>query len=629
VQAYSLRIAPRAQAAPPPAAASAPAPAASKPDTEGLRAQAGRQQAVVYRLDAKDIDALQPDPAAAPKEEGAGEPSAPADAGAPDTVVKVESVPAPEPAASAGAPDPAAAPDPALQAWAVARRAWLLRLKDHEYPTRRLFEAAMLARWQAQAADEPASAPQARTAAALPPQLQGPLVVEQARKRHDYKVTQPLRWTGEGCGCVLDDLSGDVYGFYPFWMPGVEPQPLDFGVLTRVGYFALPFDASGNLPTPLHWSQEYAEFSRVAHRYTTQVDLVIHRNDWGALLQLDGDTLDEIAKSVARNAVHLVDTPLDDAFSRVKRYVPFFAEQPRLGDGVTLFLDPGDSATVQSAAFARFHRALADALVHEMRQQPRRRYALNIVVPDDLIGLGPFRYDVLLELVKHAENRALEAGRISDQLPDRSRTNVDVRFVVLMSEPVGDSKKALRLRIEESKALTGNDRRVVLHKVVGVLGYDSDDLAQFRDDLVYFENNFGGVGFWPVPLKSPPGVADANAELRHVFRIDGSSAQPSVVCRIVCPLRWPLRLAMEGLVVLDLACLGLFSWACRFREQERTFVRVLLAGAVLAVVIGGLLLSCDPALAALREGNLLLLVLVVALTGWAAYLAWRPKVEKP
>jgi hypothetical protein len=58
------------------------------------------------------------------------------------------------------------------------------------------------------------------------------LILEKARKEHDYDTSKSINWNGGSCGCA-PDTSTVIYGFYPFWMAGTE-QILDFSVLSRI-----------------------------------------------------------------------------------------------------------------------------------------------------------------------------------------------------------------------------------------------------------------------------------------------------------------------------------------------------------------------------------------------------------
>lgn len=588
---------------PAPRAASQPAPSANG-DAPALLRQASDNEVIVYQLRKEDVEVLMPD----------------ADAG-------TDASPAPAEAGAAPADSQETVLDPVLFQWLHEA---LTSMQGIEYPTQALFERALDARMAqaaSAAADRP-SAPQCRNCS-VPTTLRE-AIVKAAQRRHDYKLTRPQQWEGGKCGCRLDDLTGELYGFAPFWHEGATPQKMDFSVLTRVGYFALPFDAFGNLPEPLQWSAAHADFIRVAHDHGTGVDLVLHRNRWDALLKLSDERLDHIAREVPRNAVRMIRTPMTGWRATLERNLPFFAREPLMGDGITVFFDElptdADGAAAQRS-FQRFFDTFVLALIEEMRRNGEP-YALNLVIPAQAMGRGPFSFAVLAEYIKKAEEPLLEDGQIGKGGVDyRSRTNLTLRFLVPMPDPVTRSKRELRARIEEAPSLHGNDRRVFLRKVIPMLAADGRDMRQLGDDLVYFQDNFAGAAFWPVPPRGTPFGNALNVKLRKVYRqVDASDASP--VCRFVCPRRWLLRLAFELLAVVGVVSLGAYALDCRVRRLGRKYLVFLFAGAVPAIGLGAALLSCDPALAAWRADNALLVILVM-LVGWGALGSLRRRVERP
>jgi hypothetical protein len=58
------------------------------------------------------------------------------------------------------------------------------------------------------------------------------------------------------------------------------------------------------------------------------------------------------------------------------------------------------------------------------------------------------------------------------------------------------------------------------------------------------------------------------------------------------------------------------------------YLALLVSGA-LALVCGGLLLNCDPTLHELKQGNWLLLGLIVGLGLFIVYKSFKPRVSRP
>jgi len=571
---------------------------------------------------------------------------------------------APAPAADSGAlgleqaaADGAAADEEVDPARVKQRGEMLAPLKNTEYPSRELFEKALDARVcayveeivrkavaksggsQAAAPNIPCPPPRAAVPSASPakraasadlpkastapkpaagsggqsvsladlPALLMPdelreALLKAARREHFFVEDKDIRWSGGDCGCVNDTLTGDIYGFYPFWMAsGPEEQSMDFSLLTRIGYFALPFDDDGNFVTPLHWADtnRAARFIRVAQKYGTKVDLVLYRNDWAQVLH-DEAKLDRIVRQLPRNALQAVDAPLTDWASRLKSWVPLFEPAPAMGDGVTVYFD-GRFGDDDARRFDAFFRKFMLSLIAEMRASGRK-HALNIVVSDELIGKrGAYGFGNLFEYLIRAEDPPMSDGRIAVAFDDaESGTNVDVRYLVLLSEPTSDSKKRLRAAVEQSPVLKGSNRKYFLRNIVPVISYAGADARQFDDDLIYFQDNFGGVGFWRLPLGDTELAASINHEVREVFRdknteTDSPTANfQSRICTVACPMRWTLRLVLGALLLIGGVSYGLLLFVCRGVVRTPAYRMYLGIGAVATVLLAGVMLNCDP-----------------------------------
>ena len=664
-QAYSLRVnAAAARVAPAPK----PKPPATIKDIPAADADMSVKEATVpkvitYVLTEKDIKkALGQKPAEAPAPAG-GAPG-PGAIGLDQTAADV--TPAEEEV------DPARAKQ---------RAEMLAPLKDTEYPSRELFEKALdarvcayveeivrkaVAKSGASAAAAPAiPCPPPRAAITtmtgapkpiagsgkqkvsladlpgllMPPELRDALLTA-ARQEHFFVEDKDIRWTGGGCGCVNDALSGDIYGFYPFWKAsGPDEQSMDFSLLTRIGYFALPFDDDGNFVTPLHWteSERSTHFIRVAQKYGTKVDLVLYRNDWTRLLH-DEAKLDRIVRQLPRNALQAVDAPLTDWASWLKSWVPLFEPAPAMGDGVTVYFD-GRFNDEDARRFDAFFRKFMLSLIAEMRASGRK-HSLNIVVPDDLIGKrGAYAFGNLFEYLLRAEDPPMGDGRIAVAFDGaESRTNVDVRYLVLLSEPTTDSKKRLRAVVEGSPVLKGSNRKYFLRNMVPVISYAGADARQFGDDLIYFQDNFGGVGLWSLPLGNADLAASINQKLLEVFGETGTGAEnPAArlqnrICTVVCPMRWTLRVVLGALLLMGCVSFGLLLFVCRGVVRTPAYLMYLGIGAVVTILLAVVMLNCDPGMQDLTR--LLLSPWSWLAIGLAAIVlifrqAYKPRYVKP
>lgn len=680
-QTYTLRVTGGPPAKAPARAASAPASAPKPPTSVTLssdqadafaRGRAGPGVSV-YRLTPADLDAI------APK---APPPPAPEGGVVTQSSQPVEPLQVSEPVEAVDAKAEAAEAARLLQLRQL--REILMPLLEVEYPSRALFESAV--DWQlcgfvsglavqaaeqrglpvpaaasvpcpaVQAAAAPpsakaASAPAATARAATTPaavtstaivvalaDLPAYLLPDPTRQRlialaekpYEISKAQRIELTGGSCGCVHEDLLGEIYGFYPFWAAAGAPQEANFSLLSRIGYMALPFDDEGSLQMPANWDADNTGFVQVAQRHGTRLDLIVYRNDWKRLLGQSDARLERVARELARSAVQAADTPLRDRASRLKRFVPLYSQRPAMAEGITLYFDNFPTAVdaADTRRFTSFFGKLIQALTAQLRKGGRT-YALNIAVSDRQIGRAPFDYPALFEHILRAEEPLLENDRILDESENyRSRTNVTVKFLVLLSEPTTLSKKALRKSIEDASGIYGNNRRVLLRKMVAVVSHNNADPQQFADDLAYFRDNFGGVGLWRMPVVDEGAAAAQYAALNRAMRRDGAE-EITGLCNLVCTNRWPLRAAFYVLLLADLVALGVIVWLGGLGCVGRRWLMAMLACLILTVLLGGGLLNCDPELKGWREGNELLKFFLVATLLGAVYFMVRPRDVPP
>jgi hypothetical protein len=462
-------------------------------------------------------------------------------------------------------------------------------------------------------------------------------IIDAARRDHALKLDPPIVWDGAGCGCVREDLSGQIYGFYPLWWAQEQPQRIDFSLLSRISVLGLPFGDEMAPEAHQRWTRAQTDFIRTAHRHGTALDLVIYRNDWRFLqtepMAAREALVNQQLQQLPEQARRLIDAPLPDWLSRAKAWLPGFAQTEHLGDGITLFFDAPPSASEHKRwrqDFDDFHHRFALAMIAQLRAQPQRQYTLNLVVGDrQLTEPGAFSIASLFELLKAAEAPHLVHGRIEESTAVySSATNVTVRFVVLLSEPSALSKKRLRSSIETEPALQGIDRRIFLRKLIPVLsiGMPEVENQQFTDDLVYFEDNFGGVGFWPLPMAGETISPGMSAALRTAFSGAAADGWSRPLCDWACENRWPLRALFDLLLLTVAVCFALLLWNCAWRAR---WGRYLPLGGIPVVLVGALLLNCDPQLRRLRDGTGLMWAVIAILFVAALWAVLKPKVEKP
>ncbi|MDO1529055.1 putative Ig domain-containing protein [Fulvimonas sp. R45] len=486
--------------------------------------------------------------------------------------------------------------------------------------------------WDATAQDDSDDAQNGKVAwQRVPLALMSPamrsLLIDKARENHPLDGPAPPAWDGSGCGCV-GRLSGKIYGFYPFWRTGATPQRLDFSLLSRISLFALWYHGNGDLVVPDWDTPQQTAFVLTAHRHRTQLDYTLYRNDWQFLKKEPGAEEAQATVRLAEQAADLIDTPVPGLVARSHAMLPGFAEVERMGDGLSFFPDKVPAAgSPLRAPFERYVDAQIRALIAELRHR-QRHYVLNIVLRDsDLLAKdGAWQVGRLYDYVREAEAPDMQDDHIVvGSARYRSNTNLTLHYLVLLTDPTVRSKRDLRAAVYQDHSLNEDDRRVLLRKLIPVVSSGDVSSGEVADQLAYFSDNFGGVGFWAAPDQSLPSGRTISGRIRASFLASVPEAERFDAW--VCTRRWPLRMAFEGLLLLWLVAFALYRTNCRFRNLP--YQLGLLAGAIGVVLLGALLLAGDPGLEALREGNALLGLLLFALIATIAYHILKPRVEKP
>lgn len=456
------------------------------------------------------------------------------------------------------------------------------------------------------------------------------LIIMQARKRHRYKdfKAKPIEWSGGDCGCSRSDLSGVIYGFYPFWMAG-KGQTLDFSALTRVGYFALPFDKKGNLWPKLHWEKERAAFLNTARKYNTEVDLVIYNNNWKLWKRFDDRLLDKLAG----NIVSSVDAKADNSLlNRFKPYISVGTSSvPAMGDGVTLYFDFSTADKEEQKEISSSIIGFIELLSRKLKAADGG-YFLNVMLSMSEMEGDIYSLNNLKELVPAME---------FDDVGYAEKDIVDL-FLVFMEESSVEKKKELRRAVE--KDFKGIQRKNFLRKIVPVISpsaYREGEEDRLHNDLIYFEDNFRGVGLWPVPVVEGGSEGDGEAaggdgggEEAADGEAEGSTYVNTVIvdefeetqdadflksalldkapwyCNFVCPNRWPLRIVLDLLAAMLALYALLAIWFCDLRRIFREYFLWFFGVAAVTVFIFFSMLICDPFMSDKRDELIVGLVLI-------------------
>ena len=474
--------------------------------------------------------------------------------------------------------------------------------------------------------------------ASLYEQVVQPAIAPLFKKSPVYRAASSVSWDGSGCGCVLDDLSGTVYGFYPFWLAG-EKQSVNFSVLSRVAYYGLSFDENGIIKHANNFHNEstilspdnadrnaQTAFIQAARKHTSKVDWVI-RNDksyWERWKKLSNPSKAAVLETLSENIVNLLTSRITDRFATIRQNITFgMIPPPTLGDGVTLYFDglPDDRESVE--LFNRFFINLQKRLFALGGD-----YFVNILVPQSALGRGIYRYANLFAWIDNTK-------------PSNARADVRTKILILIEEPTSDAKKKLRLDIENGE-LHGIERGILLRHIVPVIEFDGRDWKQLEDDIVYFKDNFGGIGFWPLPINEPEVVEEmplrcdeinfvSGCLVRYFQNTNWQGEPDSMLEKMVCENRVYFRLAWFALILLFLLFTILYLYSCRIHKKISNAYVVYLIILLPALITGLLLLTYDPLLEPVSAGNLPLILVVFGgiATAIVVYQRRKKQMRKP
>lgn len=489
------------------------------------------------------------------------------------------------------------------------------------------------------------------------------LIVQNARKKHKFDEKTKSNWKGKSnggyCGCVSDDLGGIVYGFYPFWLASdvkkkvdeqtdskgnkedSKSQNIDFSLLSRIGYYALTFADYGEIEQMGNWSVNQADdFVKQAHRHRTKVDLIIYKNNWSKWLNKNSKDIQYIIiDKLITNIVNLLTMQLTDTRSKMIPYISLFSlprdpwdpissfsikPVPGMGNGLTMNFDAKaeDKKSIERFGF------IIKKLKKKMREK-KTRYTLNIMLMSPL--------EETVSIIKQIEEKYGKIDVLLDEKVDKLENNMSNKvknnriqmkvvdfYLVFLNEPTTESKKQLRQKIENN--FKGKFRKKVLRKIIPVIIFDGYDEQQLKDDIVYFKDNFGGVGFWPVPIINGDGdtkitdkiAGKVNDTLKDFYRKDKGKTDDKALdefCKWVCTHRWNVRISWDIFISIFMLSILLYFRSCGvqylFRKDLLLFFFILVLTS-LFFFLSFSLLYCDPYYMLWKEGNVLLFIFIIA-----------------
>ncbi|MBU3030128.1 hypothetical protein [Paracoccus marinaquae] len=483
-------------------------------------------------------------------------------------------------------------------------------------------------------------------------------IVTEPEEPRDYGALQV-----QDCRCVSSRLPyAEVYGFYPFWeAPLLSPPPaetveaeegaeaeagetaaaaeaprnrVNFEIVSRLAFYGLEFafDQPGAAPATrrvllrneVQWSDAKRDFVNTAHRYRAKADVAFDLRDWRAWSDAN---IDEVVAEISAQMapfkrfqgydLEQIDAALPTLFDSV---------QP---DGVTLIFHGYEGQGLAPQDMEKMTRLILE--VYESLPN-RKNLSINLAFDFALFGeqlnqpLFDDLYELLIEssyVIREEGWRPDDGGQSGQGARQRETVKIVDKILLFLERPTTETKKELRYRMERG-VFKGESRAGVLRSIIPVIPPGANrnvlhnvsagaeqpgDYSQLEDDVVYFKDNFGGIGFWPAPLLSTddPVAAEDTRRVEAILtaKLDDDPL-PAVlasfrgpvesVCGFTCPRRGYVGL---GAILLFVTILAL-TWRSFYSGiVDRIAFRTLMIGAVWIgniVLIGALALlsGCDP-----------------------------------
>ncbi|PRC93456.1 hypothetical protein [Solimicrobium silvestre] len=439
------------------------------------------------------------------------------------------------------------------------------------------------------------------------------LEIESIAKKRIPDEIATIHLKGGECGCALDEFSGVVYGFYPYWNNSKSTQTINFSVLNRVAYYGLSVDNVGDLQlgtTPLDVHDGLAEenqFLRIAHQYNSKVDWLIQKNDWnGDWKKYSRENKHAVFQALITNITQLLRTKLSDTASRLKPYTSLgISSRPTRGDGITLYFPNYPTDPDSALLFNDFYLTLRKELALD-------NIGVNILISQDVINdsggnqQGAFNLTNMISLRK----------KTAQQDNSTDHTAVKEYLLILLDESSRNAKKQFRQDLDNVPGLNGIERVQFLRSIIPVLQFDNHNWQQLEDDIVYASDNFGGIGLWAPNFDNIAiPVTDLSQSCFHSQQIavcllknyrpaNLAERIPSGIERFTCVNRWGLQLTLTLFLFAAIVIVVLFIKYCEVQVfVKRYFLWILGCTLLPPISIFVLLLNYDPYLASLSKGN--------------------------
>lgn len=450
---------------------------------------------------------------------------------------------------------------------------------------------------------------------ALPEQLQEAAVTYSARTVRDpdaRRVSGPV--AEPGCGCVMGrEEHARVYGFYPFWFfptetatdgegaedaetPAEAIAKVDFGLVDQIAFYGPQWVAGEQagvleLRFQSRWLQHRRDFVYAAHRHRADADLAIRLTGWEDWTESQIETVvantDRMMAPFARYDVMSAD--------EARRFLPTLFDLPQ-PDGLTLIID----GYVGGAAHPAAERLVS--LVNRIAQPLSER--------GQSLHLG---FELDLDQMEMADSLFDDLAPLLER--DIAGESVVENLLVFLEQPTAQTARIIRQKLDGG-TYRADVRTDILRRILPVVPpagarfVDVDDALEltdmqsprgrFLDKLVYFQDNFAGIGFWPVPIAGQPGndeVAEIISTTWNAWRFPDELAPVEegymAVCAFVCPNRFYFSASAASIATM-VALLVVWSFYSGVGHSIAYRWHLVSLGNITLLALLILMTTCDP-----------------------------------
>ena len=470
----------------------------------------------------------------------------------------------------------------------------LAQLQNKAFPNKRIFEAELAKIYQYPAKDSANYSAMNET-------------LELARKTlliSNYML-EPA-----DCNCVGNFAYNDIlYHFYPGFLGTNTAKPtliekalnpdekapivnsIDYSIATRVAFQGLVLDQDGNFADASRltenntletfnslsqWQQQSDQFIRQAHQFHSKADLVISLENW---LIWDSKSIELSLKNIKKWIL---------TNKKETMYHWRYSSQKQL-DGITLLFENFE----QTDDHATKLRQIVNSYLELKKEYPYLSINLMLDIPlctndnsctsmsKEALEMSFRICDISVGGQADSSDPTLQRCIVKEGLIQSSVDNI----LIFLPSDTSESRKYLRRLIEER--YKGEARSIMMNKVIPIVGPYSFNKAgkldslTLEDTLIYNKHNFGGTGFWPMPLQGNANFEQASATIMKVM-VEASSlsealsnpeqankvqliiqqVMPSSLCKILCTQRWYFRIAFDGLLIFMLATFFFKNASC-------------------------------------------------------------------